>query len=101
MSHGCKSTLDVFGDKKSTLYDRRKLFIFSKKNINSLVLKSTGPNNIRRMTVNSKFIKFIGPAREEYGNVGKYKLKMFIDEYVRQIGVKTIQEDLLTKICPY
>jgi len=39
--YGWKSTIDAFGVAKSTLYDWRKVFITSKKQINSLVPKST------------------------------------------------------------
>lgn len=96
--YGWKSTVDAFGVKKSTLYDWRKLFISSKKKINSLVPKSTRPNNLRVMMVDSKFVEFIGSVREEYGNVSKYKLKIFVDEYAKEIGTPTISVSLIGKV---
>lgn len=96
--YGWKSTIDAFGVAKSTLYDWRKLFINSKKQINSLVPKSTKPNHVRQMTVNLKFIEFIKSVRESYGNVSKYKLKVFIDEYSKEIGVKTISASVIGKV---
>jgi hypothetical protein len=96
--YGWKSTIDAFGVKKSTLYDWRKVFITSKKQINSLVPKSTRPNNVRQMTIDPKFVEFIKSVREEYGNVSKYKLKIFVDEYAKEIGVKTISVSLIGKI---
>lgn len=96
--HGWRSTVDAFGVKKSTLYDWRKVFITSKKQINSLVPKSTRPNNLRVMTVDSKFVEFIRSVRENYGNVSKYKLKIFVDEYSKEIGLKTISTSVIGKV---
>jgi hypothetical protein len=96
--YGWRSTIDAFGVKKSTLYDWRKVFVASKKQINSLVPKSTRPNNLRVMTVDPKFVEFIKSVREEYGNVSKYKLKVFIDEYSKEIGLKTISISVIGKI---
>lgn len=96
--YGYQSAVDAFGVKKSTLYDWRKVFISSKKQINSLVPKSTRPNNLRVMTVNPKFVEFIRSVRENYGNVSKYKLKIFVDEYSKEIGISTISVSLIGKV---
>lgn len=96
--YGWKSAVDAFGVKKSTLYDWRKVFLLSKRKINSLVPRSTRPNNIRQMMVDPRFVDFIGSVREEYGNVSKYKLKVFIDEYAKEIGEKTISVSLIGKV---
>lgn len=96
--YGWKSTVDAFGVAKSTLYDWRKLFINSKRRINSLVPKSTRPNRVRVMTIDPKFIEFIKQFREHYGNVSKYKLKIFIDEYSKEIGIKTVSVSVIGKV---
>lgn len=96
--YGWKSAVNAFGVKKSTLYDWRKLFITSKKQINSLVPRSTKPMQVRVMMVNSKFVEFIKSVREEYGNVSKYKLKIFVDEYAKEINTKTISVSLIGKV---
>jgi hypothetical protein len=96
--YGWKSTIDAFGVKKSTLYDWRKVFLLSKKEINSLVPKSTRPNNLRQMTIDPRFVEFIGSVREEYGNVSKYKLKIFVDEYAKETGLKSISVSLIGKV---
>ena len=96
--YGWKSAVDAFGVKKSTLYDWRKVFLSSKKKINSLVPKSTRPNTVRSMMANPKLIEFIKSFREEYGNVSKYKLKVFVDEYAKEIEIPTISISLIGKI---
>lgn len=96
--YGWKSAVNAFGVKKSTLYDWRKIFVGSRKQINSLVPKSTRPNNLRVMMVDPKYVEFIKSVREDYGNVSKYKLKIFVDEYAREIGTKTVSVSLIGKV---
>ena len=96
--YGYRSTLSAFGIAKSTLYDWRRLFIRSKKQINSLVPKSTRPLRVRKMNTSPKLVEFIKSFREEYGNVSKYKLKIFVDEYCKEVGIQTISVSLIGKI---
>jgi len=96
--YGYRSTVDAFGVAKSTLYDWRNVFLKSKKNINSLIPKSTRPKTVRRMNTDPRLVEFIKSVREEYGNVSKYKLKIFIDEYCKDIGISTVSVSLIGKI---
>ena len=79
--YGWRSTVDAFGVKKSTLYDWKKIFEKSKKNIVSLVPISTRPKNVRQMTINVELLDLIKSFRLEFGNLSKYKIKPFLDEY--------------------
>lgn len=93
--HGWKSTYDAFGIKKSTLYDWKKEYGESGKRLSSLVPVSTRPHNTRAMATDVRLIEFIRVIREEYGNVGKVKLKLFLDEYaasenIPSLGLTTI-----------
>lgn len=96
--HGWKATIDAFKIGKSTLYDWRGVFEKSGKRLTSLIPVSTKPIHTRKMTVDLRFVEFIRSVREEYGNVSKYKLKVFIDEYAREIDTKTISISLIGKI---
>lgn len=96
--YGWKSAVDAFGVKKSTLYDWKKMFIKSRKNLNSLVPKSTKPNHTRKMTTNPRLVEFIRSVREDYGPVSKYKLKVFTDVYCKEIGIKPPSVSLIGKI---
>lgn len=92
---GYKSTISAFNIKKSTLYDWKTSFEKSKKDLNSLVPCSTRPRHTRDMIVSLNLSSFIKSFREEYGNISKYKIKVFLDEYAREIGEKSYG---LTKI---
>ena len=85
--HGIKSACHAFNIPRSTIYGWRKLFEKSKKKISSLIPKSTRPENVRQMTTNPKLIEFIKAMRVEYGSLSKYKIKPFLDEYARQLGL--------------
>jgi transposase InsO family protein/transposase-like protein len=86
---GWKAAMAAFGVKKSTLFDWRRLYEQSGRKLNSLVPKSTRPHQTRRMATNAQLLAFIKSMREEHGNVGKMKLKPFLDAYARSLGLTT------------
>jgi len=96
--HGWKSTVHAFGVGKSTLYDWRKTFEDSRKRLSSLVPKSTRPINTRVMTTDYRIVEFIRSMREAHGNVSKYKLKSFVDEYTKKLNIPTISVSVIGKV---
>lgn len=82
--HGIASTCHAFNIPRSTIYGWRKLFLSSKRKIVSLVPKSTRPVKTRQMTVDFRLLQFIKSMRLEYGNLSKYKIKPFLDEYAKE-----------------
>jgi hypothetical protein len=96
--YGWKATIEAFRIGKSTLYDWRKAFEKSGKRLTALIPVSTRPIHTRKMTVDLRFVEFIKSVREDYGNVSKYKLKVFIDEYARKINTETISVSLIGKV---
>ena len=96
--YGYKSTCDAFDLPKSTLYDWKKRFELSGKKPFSLVPRSTRPHHTREMTTDYRLVEFIKAMREEYGNVGKDIIKPFLDEYAKDIGIKSIGKTTIGKI---
>ena len=84
-----KSACDAYGVGKSTLHDRKKAYEASGKNKYSLVPKSTRPHHTRTMTLNPQLVEFIKAMRVEYGNLGRAKIKPFLDEYAKSIDVNS------------
>lgn len=82
--HGWKSAVDAFGVGKSTLYDWKGKFEKSGRKDVSLVPKTTRPHNTRTMTTNPKLVEFIKQMRLEYDNIGRAKIKYFLDEYAKE-----------------
>lgn len=96
--YGLGSTKDAFGVKSSTLYDWKREFEKSKGKLISLVPKSTRPKTTRKMTTDWRLVEFIRQMRREYGNIGKAKIKPFLDEYAKELGVSTIGLTTIAKI---
>lgn len=87
--HGIKSTVHAFNIPRTTIYDWKMAFEKSGKKLQSLIPKSTRPINTRQMKTDPKLLEFIKAMREEYGSLGKLKLKPFLDEYAQSIGAVT------------
>jgi transposase InsO family protein len=87
---GLQPTVDAFGVKTSTLYGWKREFEKAKGKLISLVPKSTQPKTTRRMTTDWRLVEFIKQMRQEHGNLGKAKIKPFLDEYARELGIPTI-----------
>lgn len=96
--YGLKPTLSAFGIKKSTLYDWKNLFENSGKRLSSLVPQSTRPKQTRRMETDWRLEAFIRTLREEYGPLSKYKIKPFLDEYAKQLGLASYGNTKIGKI---
>jgi len=82
--YGWRSAVDAFGVKKSTLYDWKRVYEGSGRKATSLVPRSTRPHSTRKMTTDPKLVEFIKAMRWDCGNIGRNKIKYFLDEYARQ-----------------
>ena len=96
--YGYASTHSAFGIKKSTLYGWKKAFEGSKKKLSSLIPQSTRPHQTRVMKVDPRLEEFIKVLREEYGPISKYKIKPFLDEYARSLGIESFSVGKIGKI---
>lgn len=96
--YGWKPTVEAFKIGKSTLYDWKRQYEQSGKALLSLVPKKTRPKRVRYMTTDWRLIQFIREFREQYGNIGREKIKIFLDEYADGIGVDSISHRTITKI---
>lgn len=96
--HGWKAAISAFKIGKSTLYEWRQKYYNSQKRLFSLVPASTRPHTMRAMTTDWRIVEFIISFRKEYGNVGKGKLKSFLDEYTRVLSISTIGPTTIGKI---
>lgn len=83
-TYGWRAACDAFGVKKSTLYDWRKSYLASGKRPSSLIPKNTRPHHTRTMTTNPKLVEFIKTMRVEFNNLGRAKIKYFLDEFAKK-----------------
>lgn len=96
--YGYKSTIDAFGVGKSTLYDWKKAYEKSNKSLMSLVPKKTKPKRVRSMTTDWRLVAFIREFREQYGNIGREKIKIFLDEYALELSISSISHRTISKV---
>lgn len=96
--YGWRQTVEAFGVGKSTLYDWKRQYEQSGKALLSLVPKKTRPKRVRQMTTDWRVIEFIREFREQYGNIGERKLKVFLDEYVSELGITSISSRTISKV---
>jgi transposase InsO family protein len=96
--YGWKPTVEAFKVGKSTLYDWKREYERSDKKILSLVPKKTRPKRVRQMTTDWRLVQFIREFREQHGNIGREKIKIFLDEYAQELNVETISHRTITKI---
>lgn len=96
--YGVLAALEAFEVKRSTFFYWKKKYKDSGKKLVSLVPKSTRPKSVRKMETDWRLVAFIKQMRQEYGNVGKYIIKPFVDEYAASLGVDTISPTTKGKI---
>jgi transposase len=96
--YGWKQTTEAFKVGKSTLYDWKKRYEMADKALLSLVPKKTRPKRVRTMTTDWRLIQFIREFREQHGNIGRDKIKIFLDQYALEFGISTISPRTITKI---
>lgn len=96
--HGWKAVVSAFKIGKSTLYRWKKRYEASQKKLFSLVPVSTKPLRVRSMQTDVRIVAFIVSIRQEYGNISKYKIKLFLDKYTNSIGIASIGITTIGKI---
>lgn len=95
---GWKAAVSAYDAKKSTLFGWKKKFEKSGRKLISLVPRSTKPKHTRLMVVDPRLAIFIKSMRETYGPVSKYKIKPFLDEYARTLGITGYGREKIGKI---
>lgn len=96
--YGWRSTVEAFKIGKSTLYDWKLEYERSSKRLLSLIPKKTRPKRVRQMTTDWRLIQFIREFREQYGNIGREKIKIFLDEYALSLGINSVSHRTITKV---
>mgnify|MGYP001619980948 FL=1 len=96
--YGWKAVSSAFSLKKSLIYKWKKDFEKSGKRLISLVPKSTRPKHTRFMIVDPQLTEFIKRIREQHGNISKYKLKIFLDEYAKSLNLASYGTSKIGKI---
>lgn len=96
--YGWKAVQDAFGVKRSTYFLWKQKLKRSLGMLSSLVPLSTKPKHTRKMQTDPRAIEFIRQLREQYGRVGKEKLKILLDAYCQEEGISPLKASTIGKV---
>jgi putative transposase len=96
--YGLKITKDAFLVGRSTIYLWKKKIKEGKGSLHGLINRSSKPYNTRRMYIDEPVYEFIKFLREKYPRLGKEKIKILLDKYCKQKGLKTISASKIGRI---
>ena len=93
---GWKSACDAYNICRATYFNWQKAF--NENGVQGLCAKSTKPHTYRQSKVHPLLVAYIKELRQDCGNIGSDKLKLFVDDYANQIGAKTISARTIDRI---
>ncbi len=96
--YGTRATVEAFEISKPTIYRWKKTLKDNLGRLESLVPASRSPKRKRVMNTNFKIIEFIKSLREQYGHLGKEKIKPLLEEYCLKENIKSISESTIGKV---
>ena len=97
-AHGTSATCDAFAISRATIYRWKKVFKTSHHVLESLIPASRAPHRRRAMHTDPRIISFIRTLREQYGHLGKEKIKPLLDEYCQPIGIAPLSVSTIGKV---
>jgi len=95
---GWRSTVDAYEVSKTSLYRWRSDYEKSQKRLNSLVPRSTKPRKLREMKTDWRLVEFLREFRKTYGNLGKEKIKPFLDEFAFSLDIPSLSCTTIAKV---
>src|SRR3989344_4886922 len=97
--YGLKATKEAFGASRSTLYGWWRIYLINNRKIESLNPKSQAPINRRKREINPLILKEIRRLRLEVcPNLGKAKVKIFLDRFCQENDLSPISESAIGRI---
>ena len=97
--YGLQASYDAYGVSRSTLYSWWKTYKESGNLTSSLNPKSQAPHKRNKRIINPKILAEIKRIRlKEHPNLGKSKLKIYLNEYCDKHGLNKISESTIARI---
>lgn len=92
LKHGYKAAVDAFSISKSTYYNYVRLYKAGES------LKSKRPLLVRKKSWNTRIVKFIREIRASKPNIGKSKIKFYLDQFCNANLIKTVSTGTIQNI---
>jgi Integrase core domain len=96
--HGYKATIDAYGISKSTYYNYIRYYNSSLLSGKEHNFKSTKPHVFRKHSWDKKTVSFICKLRKSHPNLGKSKLKPYVDKFCKNNELKAISTGTIQNI---
>lgn len=97
-SHGEIATKEAFGVDRKVISRWKGRLNNSNGKLTSLVPFSTKPVSVRVPTTRPEIVEFIKGQREAHFRIGKEKLKVFLDKYCEEKGIKSVSVSTIGNI---
>lgn len=98
IKHGYAVAIEAFNVSKSTYYHYRKLYLHYKEHGVVPILQSKKPDNVRKASWNKKVVRFIIKFRKSCPNIGKSKIKYYLDKYCEKNNIASISTGTIQDI---
>lgn len=96
--YGEEATKRAFGADRKVIYRWRKRLVEGEGKLKALIPYSTRPKRVRLSHIPPEIVNFIEKLRQEHPRLGKEKIKVFLDPFCQQNGLKTISVSTIGKI---
>lgn len=98
LKYGYKATLDAFDIKKTRYYEYLKKYNLYKEYNIPITFTSKRPHKLRHHDWNHKIVRFIQQIRADHPNIGKDKLKPYLDRYCAKHNIQTVSSGTIQNI---
>jgi transposase InsO family protein len=98
LKYGYRAAVEAFSISKSSYYNYVKRYKLSQSYNMILEVKSKRPHNIRKASWDKRIVRFICRLREKRANIGKSKIKYYLDEYCAKLKIASISTGTIQNI---
>lgn len=98
LKYGYRAATDAFTIKKSMYYEYVKKYKLYKEYEIPIEVKSKRPKTLRKASWNKRIINFIKQIRKDCPNIGKAKIKPYLDEFCHKHQVQTVSTGTIQNI---
>jgi transposase InsO family protein len=96
--YGWKLAVEAYGVSKSSYFRWRDKLKKSEGKLASLIPKKTAPERVRQPMTSTFVLGKIKQIRDENGNFGKEKIKIYLDEYCKRLGIDGVSVSTIGRV---
>lgn len=98
LKHGYEAAIDAYRISKTTYYAYLKKYKLNKDEGLPIEIKSKRPNQLRTKCWNSKIVWFVCKMRHDHPNIGKDKIKYYLDIFCAKRNIKSVSTGTIQNI---